>query len=975
MNINNCPAYELIEEKNVADLNSKGYRLLHKKTGARVLILENDDENKVFYIGFRTPPYDSTGLPHIMEHSVLCGSKKYPVKDPFVELAKGSLNTFLNAMTFPDKTVYPVASCNSKDFKNLMNVYLDAVFYPNIYSHEEIFRQEGWHYELNDKDDELTVNGVVYNEMKGAFSSPDDVLDRKIFESLFPDTCYGVESGGDPDVIPTLSYDKFLDFHRAYYHPSNSYIYLYGNADMESLLDFIDKDYLSDYDKKEIDSTIGLQKSFETVKDIKCEYSITEDEPLQNNTYLSYNSVIETSLDKELYLAFQIIDYALLAAPGAVLKQALLDRGICKDVDSTYENGIYQPYFSVIARNSDEEKKEEFLATIREVLDDVVKKGFDKKTLLAGINVFEFKYREADFGAYPKGLMYGLQSFDSWLYDDEKPFLHIEANDTFAFLKEMVNGTYFEDLVSRYLLNNNHSSIVTLVPKQSLNAQKDAKLAQTLAEYKNALSDEEARKIVDATSALKHYQEEDDAPEDLEKLPLLSIDDIEKKAMDFINRPIQRTDGLVLKHDIFTNGIGYIRLVFDMNKVPDDLIPYFGILKNVLGLMDTKNYTYADLASEINLNSGGIIPGSAMYIDVPDPQKYTLAFEIKAKVLYDKVPFAFEMFKEILYETNFDDDKRLCELINMLKSRMQGSMMGAGHSFSAMRAMSHVSETARIAELMNGITFYRLVEKLASDYEGNKQVLKNNLKKCLKLILTKDNLILADYTAEESVTDDFVKEFDSFVTTLANDKYENASRGAVCTKEDEGYKTSGKVQYVAKGGLYIDDNHPYTGALKILKVIMGYDYLWNNVRVQGGAYGCFSSFTRSGEAYFVSYRDPNLKGTLDIYDNADGFVEKFDADEREMTQFIIGTISDLDIPLSPSAKGTRSLGAYLAHDSYESVQRERNQIIEATPSDIRELSSYIRNAMANASICVLGGEEVIKKEESLFDNIEPLFKS
>ncbi|RKJ42557.1 insulinase family protein, partial [bacterium 1XD42-8] len=361
MKIEELCAYDLLEKKELKDINSEGYLLKHKKTGAKVLLLSNDDENKVFQIGFKTLPCDGTGVPHILEHSVLCGSKKFPAKDPFVELVKGSLNTFLNAMTYPDKTVYPAASCNDKDFQNLMHVYLDAVFFPNIYKRSEIFRQEGWHYELESEEGDITYNGVVYNEMKGAFSSPEDLLDREILNSLFPDTVYGVESGGDPDYIPDLTYEQFLDFHKKYYHPSNSYLYLYGNMNMAEKLDWIDKEYFRKFEKIEVDFGISLQKPFEQRQEVVKQYSITQEESEKDNTYMAYTTVIDTSLNKELYLAFQILEYALLAAPGAPLKQALLDNKIGKDVMSTYENGIYQPFLSVIVKNANKEDKERFL--------------------------------------------------------------------------------------------------------------------------------------------------------------------------------------------------------------------------------------------------------------------------------------------------------------------------------------------------------------------------------------------------------------------------------------------------------------------------------------------------------------------------------------------------------------------------------------------------------------------------------------
>ncbi len=483
MNLEACKAYEIKELRDIPDLNSKGALLMHKKSGAKVVVLKNDDPNKVFYIGFRTTPDNSTGVAHIMEHTVLCGSRKFPVKDPFVELVKGSLNTFLNAMTYPDKTVYPVASCNDTDFKNLMDVYLDAVFYPNIFKEKKIFMQEGWHYELDQPDGELKINGVVYNEMKGAFSSPDDVLDRAVLNTLFPDNTYAFESGGDPDDIPKLTYEEYLQFHKKYYHPSNSYLYLYGDMDMEERLNWLDEHYLSDFDYQEVDSEINEQKPFTKPVDIIQEYSITTDESERDNTYLSYNAVVGNVLDKEKYIAFQILDYALCTAPGAPLKQALTDKGIGTEIYSVYDNGIYQPYFSIVAKNANIEQKEEFIETIEQELKRLKKEGISKKALKAGLNYFEFKYREADFGSYPKGLMYGLQMFDSWLYDVNSPFMHVEANETFALLKKRIDTDYFERLIGTYLLDNPHKSYVCVVPKPGLNVEKEKKLSEKECKY------------------------------------------------------------------------------------------------------------------------------------------------------------------------------------------------------------------------------------------------------------------------------------------------------------------------------------------------------------------------------------------------------------------------------------------------------------------------------------------------------------
>ncbi len=972
MNLNHLNAYEMIEERTITDLNSKGYLMRHKKTGANVLLLSNDDRNKVFSIGFRTPPYDSTGLPHILEHSVLCGSRRFPAKDPFVELVKGSLNTFLNAMTYPDKTVYPVASCNDKDFQNLMHVYLDAVFYPNIYQREEIFRQEGWHYEIEDADAPIEINGVVYNEMKGAFSSPDDMLDREVFNTLFPDTAYSYESGGDPEDIPKLTYEKFLEFHKTYYHPSNSYIYLYGDMDMEEKLNWIDQEYLSHFERIRIDSSIALQKGFsEVVKKTK-EYSITNEEPLEDNTYLSYNLVIDTSLNRELYLAFQIIEYALLAAPGAPLKQALLDRKIGKDIMSTYENGVYQPYFSIIAKNANESELEVFLATIQEVLTNIVKNGMDQKALLAGINYYEFRYREADYGSYPKGLMYGLQAFDSWLYDETKPFIHIEALDTFAIMKERAGSGYFEELIQKYLIDNTHASIVIVKPKRSLTAQLDQKEAKRLADYKAGLSKEQIDKMVENTKALIRYQEEPSTKEELESIPLLQREDIDPKAQPFIIHEHYVADTLVLQHELFTNGIGYLNLLFDTQSVPCELLPYLGILKNVLGFISTENYSYGDLFNEINQNSGGIVTGVTSYADAKVDGRYQLKYEVKAKVLYDKLDFAFRMISEILFTSNFSDEKRLYEILAMLKSRLQMSMTSSGHSTAVLRAMSYCSETAKLSDMMGGLEFYRLVDRLESHFEEEKADLISKLQRLMHMIFRPENL-MADYTADTEGLAGLDHEIEPFKKKLYTDQVGVEPYQIQTEKKNEGFKTASKVQYVAIAGNYKKAGLSYTGALKVMKVIMGYDYLWNNVRVKGGAYGCMNSFSKVGDCYFVSYRDPNLEKTLEVYHGAVQFLKDFTADERTMTKYIIGAISDMDLPLSPSAQGARALTSYLAHETYADIQKERDDVLQADEAGIRKLAAYVEALVSQDMLCVLGGEEKIDEQKKLFMKTENLF--
>lgn len=972
MRVEDLTAYEIIERKRSDDLNSEVYLCRHKKTGARVVLVSNDDENKVFYIGFRTPPKDSTGVAHILEHSVLCGSREFPVKDPFVELVKGSLNTFLNAMTYPDKTVYPIASCNDKDFQNLMHVYLDAVFYPNIYKNESIFRQEGWHYELENPEDELKINGVVYNEMKGAFSSPDDVLEREIMNSLYPETTYGCESGGAPEVIPELSYEQFLDFHRTYYHPSNSYIYLYGNMDMAEKLTFIDEHYLSAFEAKDVDSRIDDQKAFSEVKHIKKEYPLNEGEDVEENTYLSTSFSVADSLDRHLYIAFQIIDYALCSAPGAPLKQALVDKGIGKDVYSIYENGIKQPYFSVVAKGTSVSKEEEFLKTVEEVLDNIAKNGFDKKALLAGLNYYEFKYREADFGSYPKGLMYGLQAFDSWLYDDSKPFVHLEANDTFAQLKKKVDEGYFEGLIKKYLIENTHRSVVVLMPKPGLLEETEEKLKEKLEKIKASMSAGEVQAVIDKFKALNEFQEREDKKEDLEKIPLLKREDLKKEAAHFIIEEKSIGDTRLICHDIFTNGIGYLRFIFNLENIPGEYFKYIGLLKGCFGLLNTENFSYGDLFNEMNLATGGIEAVNNIYTQIDDIDSFTTTFDVKARVLYPNIGKAFELIEEILLTSDFSDTKRLHEIIAEGKSRLQSQMTMAGHRVAANHAMSYGSAAGALDDEVSGISFYRLIADIDEHFDEKKDELVEKLTTLSRMVFRAENLMVDFVGASEEAEKlaPFVEGLKSKLYTCEVEKQKYIPDFA---RKNEGFMTAGQIQYVCRAGNFRRKNLSYTGALRVLKVMMGYEYLWVNVRVKGGAYGCMCSFSKNGDSYFVSYRDPNLARTVDIYEKAAEAVASFEADERTMTQYIIGAVSDLDVPMNPAAKGLYALSAYMTGITEDMLQRERDEILRAEPEDIRALSEYIKAFMSDDFFCVVGNSGKIKEEESKFMKIENLF--
>ena len=971
MTIHDLAEYEILDEHRVEDVQSDGFILRHKKSGARIAILSNNDDNKVFYIGFRTPPEDETGVPHIIEHTTLCGSKKFPVKDPFIELAKGSLNTFLNAMTYPDKTVYPVASCNDQDFKNLMDVYLDAVFNPNITKYEEIFKQEGWHYELTGKDDELKINGVVYNEMKGAYSSPDEVLSSQIYRSLFPDNTYSKDSGGNPEYIPKLTYEAYLDFYHKYYHPSNSYIYLYGDMDVVERLEWLDKEYLSHYEYKKVNSEINKQPAFDEIKNVEAQYSITMDDSQENKTYLSYNRVVGDTLDKMLYQAFDVLDYALVSSPGAPVKQALIDAGIGDDVYGSYDAGILQPVFSFVAKNANASQADEFESIIENTLKEVVKTGINKEALLAGINSSEFKFREADFGQFPKGLLFGLNCLDSWLFDDMKPFIHLECLDTFAKLRRAVDTDYFEKLIQEYLLDNTHGSSVTVKPKRGLGNEKEEALAKELSDYKASLSDEEIKKLVEDTEHLKKYQEEPSSDEDLRKLPMLTRADMKKNAMPFSNIEDELLDVKVVRHDIESNGIDYISFLFDAGDFEQSELGYLGFFTNALGLVSTEKYSYTDLANATNIYTGGISTGTASHPDIKDRNNFVFKFEVKLKVLEKNLDKALELMEQMLLASDFSDTKRLGELVAQIKARLQANLSSSGHLVAAMRSMSSFSRYALYQDELKGIAFYRSICRIEKELSESPERVSDKLAAIAKKLFARNRMLIS-FTGNNEAYGNAKPSLEKVIAGFNKMSTIGKQAEVHFNTAKEAFVDASQIQYVAKTGDFVCEGYEYTGALRLLRIILSYDYLWINVRVKGGAYGCMNTFLRSGESYFVSYRDPNLSDTLDVYDRIPEYIKSFSPDERDMTKYIIGTFSALDTPMNPEAKGSRSLSAYLEGITYEQIQKERDEILNAQPEDIRRLADLVEAVLKKDSICVIGNENMIKESAGLFENVEKL---
>lgn len=973
--------YELIETRPLPDLQGLGLYLRHKKSGARVVVISNEDDNKVFYIGFRTPSYTSTGVAHIVEHTVLCGSEKYPSKDPFVELVKGSLNTFLNAVTYPDRTLYPIASQNEKDFKNLMSVYLDAVFYPNLHKNKSIFDQEGWHYEFDENTDELKINGVVYNEMKGAFSSPDAIEDYEVMKALFPDSPYGKEYGGDPDFIPDLSYEDFKDFHKKFYHPSNSYIYLYGDMDIEERLDFLHQEYLKKFDSTKVESEIPLQKPVSS--DFTATYSIAEGEEEAEKTFLSYNVVVGESVDIKLMTTLSLIQYVMTEVPGAPIKRALTDAGIGNEIYGSFSSVTKQPVFSIHVSGSEADKKESFVNLVEATFREAVEKGIPEKMLRAAINFSEFKHKEQDYGRYPKGLLVGIKLLECFIYDDSLPFKTLEIGGLFDELRKEIGTGYFERIIKEYILENPHKAIVSLLPEKGLNDKKEAEWKKKLAETKAKMTEEELLRLKEEGEALREFQMKPSSMEDLLKIPMLEREDIRKEPRKF-NTKEDAIEGVKTLHqEVETNDIVYLGLHFDASDMEEDELPYMNLLSDFFSMVDTKEHDYNDFISEVLMNTGGLTSGFSMYHNIHVEDSIKLYYSAKLKVLRSELTKGIALLKEMLYQSKLDESSgaRIQEILkeNIMRSQMQ--FESSGDRMAIYRGYAHTSAYGMINNRINSLEYYRFFKDLSKNFEEKKTELFEKLNHIIEKYFVKERALF-NVTANQELFNDIKSELSILASSLPRGKEASdlllskklykeiqiKKQGREAIKE--GYTVSGQVQFVSRCGNFKDAGLPYTGLLSILQVILSYDYLWLNVRVKGGAYGCYSRFDRHGDASFTSYRDPKLMETNAVYEGIVDYLENFDATEREITKYIIGAISNIDQPLTPSQEGVIALGVYLTEATYEDRLKARTQILTADTEGIRGLAAYIRAILDSNIFVVVGSEARIKENKDNFNLIE-----
>lgn len=955
--------FQLCRKQMIPETDSESFEFLHEKTGAKLFYLKNKDDNKVFSIAFRTPPTDDTGVAHIVEHSVLCGSRKYPLKEPFVELAKGSLNTFLNAMTYPDKTVYPVASRNDKDFRNLMDVYLDAVFYPAIHDTPEILMQEGWHYEIEKPEEPLRYSGVVYNEMKGALSSPDNLLESRIMASLYPDTTYGYESGGNPEAIPDLTPEMFLEFHRKYYHPSNSYIYFYGELDIDEQLDYLDREYLSHFERIPVPSRIDRQKPFAEMKRIFEKYPCGAEEDTQEKTFLSLNYIVGEATDAETMLGMDILDHAILQAPAGPLRKALIDADLGKDVDSSFEVELLQPMFSIVISNSEKEKAQRFYDTVMETLRRIAEEGIDRTLMEASINLMEFRLREADFGSAPKGLIYGLRSLRSWLYGGG-PAEPLYYEELLARMKRGLEDRYFEGLIEKYLLHNTHRTLLVMEPSTTMAAEREKAVAAVLAAKKAELGIGELSRVIERTKALKERQRSPESEEALASIPTLNVSDIRKKSYEYPLEIREEHGTKILFSDVETNGISYLNVYFDTSRVPQEHLFYLYLLADLVGGVSTKEHSYEELGKLMDLHTGGVSYHVGVNIKKDEPDFFAPTLKVGAKCLISKLPRLVSLLSEIMTGSRFTERKRVKELLEQIQVSFEMSMQRSAHNLVASRIAGYISPGGRYSE-EGGLPYYRFVKEFLAHFDERFPTLQPIMKDIMERAFHRQGLIIG-VTMKDSEYPAFAEALPGLVENLSSREFPREHYHWDLQKRNEGLMSSSRVQYVGKGANFIKLGHPYTGVMHVLETALRYDYFWANIRVQGGAYGAFTNFGRNGMMFFGSYRDPNLKETLEIFDGTADYVRNFDVSDREMDKFIIGTMGNVDMPLTPKMKGNFAAECWLKGITLEDRQKSRDQILSARQQDIRDLADTIEDCMKDGNLCVFGNEDKVRENRECF---------
>lgn len=959
-------SFKLIKKEFFRDIYSEVYEYEHIKTKAKLIHIKNDDVDKVFSIGFKTIPYNNTGVAHIIEHSVLCGSERFPIKKPFVELNKSSLNTFLNAFTTPDKTLYPVSSQNNKDFMNLISVYLDAVFAPNLIKNKEIFMQEGWHYKLESKDDKLSIDGVVYNEMKGALSSINRIMSVMINRSLYSNN-YKYISGGDPDDIPNLTYESLLEFYYKFYHPTNSFICLYGNCDIDSILNFIDINYLSKYEYKYIDSSVKYAEPFLKENKLTYSYSLNENDNSQNKTFFSKNYIISTINDDDTCLAMEILLYILVNSDTSIIKKRLLENNLCGNVKAYYYNVYLQPKFTILVKNTDENNIEKINNIINDSIKELSIKGIDKNILEACITTTEFKIMQKISNNSSKGMDLCVSLYDKWSFSDNPVdiFHYRKRIDKLYFMME---NNVFERLLKKYFIRNTHTSTVILNPQKGLAKQKDKDLDIKLQSYKEGLCEDEINTIINDYKNLKLRQSTPDSEDKLSLIPSIGINDINKNIIKryVVEEKLNRYT--LLHYNKFTNDILYTQLLFDTSNLTTNEICYAGLIAKILGKISTKNYCLDELTNRQMINTGELSFVNSAFLDVIDTNTAYKKFKITLSVSTDKFKSAIELINEILFNSNFDCHTRIKQIIGMNITSMQSEFIRAGHVHALKRLLSKFDSSFYYLEKSSGYTFYEFLRNLNNNFDIMKDEITENLRNVLNKILNINNFIV-NITGTEKQKKLLKANITIITEKLNNTKQSSISDNFKYDNKTEAFTIASNVQYVAMGYNYKKLGYRFDGSLKVVGTILKADYLWNNIRVMGGAYGTMMKLDESGQLFFVTYRDPNLDKTIDRYKQIPKYISDIIVNKNHLTKYIIGTIGDLDQPLSIEEEGEVEFIKYISHNTNENQQRIRSQILNTSLKDVNNAYELLKAVIDENVYNVFGNNEIIHNSKLPFDTI------
>ncbi len=958
--------FELLRDETISELQTRARIYRHVQSGAELMSLENEDENKVFGVTFRTPPTDSTGLPHIMEHAVLAGSRKYPLKEPFVQLVKGSLKTYLNASTYPDKTVYPVASTNLQDFYNLVDVYLDAVFHPLITPHH--LAQEGWHYELETVDAPPIYKGVVFNEMKGAYSSPDNMLYRYAKQTLFPDNAYHHDSGGDPSVIPDLTYEQFQRFHATYYHPSNARIFFYGDDDPVERLRLLDEQ-LREFEAISVEADVALQQPFTAPRRAAYTYGVDADSDLHKKTHIQLSWLLPENDDATLDMGLSLLSYSLLGTPASPLRKILTESGLGEDLTGGgLSTSLRQMTFSVGMKGVADADVDRVETLILTTLQKLAEQGIDPETIEAAFNTIEFSLRENNTGSYPRGLSLMLRSLSTWLYNRD-PLMPLAYEAPLAAVKTQLanDAHYLQTLITRYVLNNPHRSTLILRPDPEHNQHLAAAETARLVAIGATLDQQQRETIITQVAELKRRQEALDPPEMLAALPMLKLDDLEREVR-AIPLEVQQvaqdgTHSEILYHDLFTNGIVYFTVGFNLRTVPQALLPYLHLFGRALVEMGTTHEDYVKLQQRIGRKTGGVwhsvLLANAEEYRATAPDETLAKFLLSGKATVEQLPELLAILRDVLCEVKLDDRERFRQIVLKAKARNESSLVPSGHSVVNGRLRAGFNTAYWVDEEMGGLNYIFFLRRLADRIEHDWPGVLADLESLRQLLINRQGL-LVNVTLDGDNWRAVQHQVTDFMAALPVAPVELPTWAPVLDRANEGLIVPAQVNYVGKGANLYELGYQYHGSVAVISNFVRTGWLWDKIRMQGGAYGAFCRFSkRSGVLTFLSYRDPNLHNTLAVYDQTAAVLRATELNETELTRNIIGAIGAMDGYQLPDAKGYTSMVRYLMGESDAERQQVRDQVLGTTLADFHAFADVLDAASAVGRVVIMGSQQAL----------------